>query len=177
MKWLEDNTNDLNIKNKLYYIRITRNYIQHNNDYKDFIIITDGMLKFLDEILLYVKNQITQAKDEMLSLNKITKATNKDKASDILNIMIKKKLDLIPINEDNIYFGMINIYELIAFVLENKNKTIKHYTKTKQKSGYKLVKCDILMEEIEKIKDENTKYIFCTDTGNSKGKILGIFIF
>ena len=46
------------------------------------------MLKFLDEILLYVKNQITQDKDEMLSLNKITKATNNDKASDILNIMM-----------------------------------------------------------------------------------------
>lgn len=175
IKWYEDSIDDAEKRNKLYYCRIVRNYIQHNNDYKEFITITDGMINFLNEISVEISSKIYQAKDEMIPLSKINKATTKDKAIDTLKLMTKKKISLCPIIEDDIYVGMINIYELTDFVLENKTKTLKDYTKIKQKTGYKLIKESLPMEEVLNLKRDNS-YIFCTDTGTSKGKIIGVIV-
>lgn len=178
-KWYEDNTLDNEKKQKLYICRVLRNYIQHNKDYLDFVSVSDDMLKFLDEINNEIKSKLTQAKDEMIPLKKMIYCKKQDKALEVLTLMLKKNLEYIPIlDENNIVIGLISIYDLTNFVLENKTKNLSTFTKIK-KILYKCNKLDTLMEEIINLKknDENLKYIFITEQGTTKSKVLGYFKF
>lgn len=173
-KWFEDITIDNEKKQKLYVCRVLRNYIQHHKDYISFVEISDDMLKFMKEVLLEITSQLNKVEDEMISINKIDSCTLKDKGIDVLKLMTKKKLEYIPLIENNLFIGLISIYDLTNFVLENKNKNLSNFTKFK-KNSYKFVKPSLLMEDVINIKkDINIKYIFVTENGTMKTKILGV---
>lgn len=173
-KWYEDMILDNEKKQKLYVCRILRNYIQHHKDCVSFIEISDDMLKFMQEILIEITSQLNKAEDEMIKLNKIIYCTFKDKGLDILKLMTKKKIEYIPLIEDNILVGIISIYDLTDFVLENKTKNLSNFTKFK-KNSIKFIKPICLMEEVLEIKkDTNIKFVLVTENGTSKTKILGI---
>lgn len=176
-KWLEDNTLSSEKKNKMYICRILRNYIQHQKDFNTFLEISDNMLKFLEELKKELISQIEKAEDNMIKLDKMEKCFNTSKTKDILKIMSKKKLEYIPFLKDDILIGTISIYDLLNFSLdinEKENKTLSSFSKFK-KNNYKFVKPDILMEEILKIKEKNNvNFIFVTERGTSKTKIIGV---
>ena len=65
MKWFENNCEDATIKNKLFYCRISRNYIQHNRDYLTFVGVTDGMISFMQDMYKYVYARLTVVVEKM----------------------------------------------------------------------------------------------------------------
>lgn len=172
-KWYEDNIIDIEKKNKLYLCRIIRNYIQHNKDYEKFIKISDDMIKFMENIFQEINNQLSNAETIMIKLNKIDKCSLKDKGLDVLNLMIKKKLEYIPLIENDFFVGIVSIYDLTEFVLDNKSKNLSSFSKFK-KNNYKFVKPNILVEDVLKLKEDNIKFVFVTENGTSKTKILGL---
>lgn len=172
-KWYEDSILDMEKKNKLYICRIIRNYIQHNKDYENFIEISDEMIKFMENILKEINGKISKAEDIMIQLNKINKCCIKDNCLDILKLMIKKKIEYIPLIENDLFIGIISIYDLTEFVLNNKSKNLSNFTKFK-KNNYKFVKPNILTEDVLKLKQNNIQFIFVTENGTSKTKILGL---
>ena len=172
-KWYEDNIIDMEKKNKLYLCRIIRNYIQHNKDYEKFIAISDDMLKFMENIFQEINSQLSNAETIMIKLSKIDKCSLKDKGLDVLNLMIKKKIEYIPLIENDFFVGMVSIYDLTEFVLNNKSKNLSNFSKFK-KNNYKFIKPNILVEDVLKLKENNTKFVFITENGTSKAKVLGL---
>jgi predicted transcriptional regulator len=171
-KWYEDNTLDAEKKNKLYTIRVLRNYISHNSDSDEFIAISDAMYSFMKGVLNEIISEILSAKD--IATNKYVKCTSKDKAIDVLKLMTKKKLEYIPLIDNDVFVGVVSIYDLIDFVMENKTKNLSSFSKFK-KNAVKFVKPTLLVEDIQGfIKDENILFIFMTNSGTSKDSILGI---
>ena len=49
-KWLEDKMTDQKIQSKMRMCRMIRNYVQHEEDYNEFIGIADGMISFLNNL-------------------------------------------------------------------------------------------------------------------------------
>ncbi len=178
MKYLEDITTDNSEKNKLYLSRITRNYIQHNSDYKDFIEISDGQLKFLDEIYLKVYGQLDTIKNIMVPTKKAFIKDSKEKISDSIDIFIKKEKNFIIISEENKFVGILTPIDVLEIVNSGIKKTDKFdgidkkiLNRNKQKVSF--LKEDALIEEATKELKEK-EIIIVTDTGKSTGKILGI---
>lgn len=178
MKYLEDITTDNSEKNKLYLSRITRNYIQHNSDYKDFIEISDGQLKFLDEIYLKVYGQLNTVKNIMVSTKKAFIKDSKEKISDSIDNFIKKEKNFIVISEENKFVGILTPIDVLEIVNSGIKKTDKFdcvdkkiLNRNKQKVSF--LKEDALIEEATKELKEK-EIIIVTDTGKSTGKILGI---
>ena len=178
MKYLEDITTDNSEKNKLYLSRITRNYIQHNSDYKDFIEISDGQLKFLDEIYLKVYGQLDTVKNIMVPTKKAFIKDSKEKISDSIDSFIKKEKNFIVISEENKFVGILTPIDVLEIVNSGIKKTDKFdsvdkkiLNRNKQKVSF--LKEDALIEEATKELKEK-EIIIVTDTGKSTGKILGI---
>lgn len=180
VKWYEDNLEDSIEKNKLYYCRIVRNQIQHNSNYEKFISINDGMLEFLDELILEIKLKLTLTKDIMDSYRKMFKIQKEDKVLDVIKTMTKRKLEFAPIVENNTIICVVDIYNLVDFALSttSKIKTIEQYLKVAKpiKTGFSFVKDTEIAEEAMKLFDKDVNVLYCTDTGNSKGKLLGQII-
>lgn len=187
MKWYEDSLEDNKIKNKLYISRVTRNFIQHNEDYKNFIEVSDGMINFLDDIYVSLYSNLITAEKIMIPLKKIYIGKISDKVYETINIMNSKNLELIPIidNSSNKLIKVLTIKNLPQiFEKVNKKTTFKEFLDTKEleipKDYIKFVNKDTLLEDIILIFENSRKnkkvvqYIIVTDTGTSKGDILGI---
>ena len=188
IKWFEDSLEDVKIKNKLYLCRIIRNYIQHNTDYKEFITITDEMLKFLDSIDFMVSSKLNTAENIMVPLKKIKYGKIEDNIQDVVKIMSSKNFDFIPII-DNDYkltgiFSVTSILTLISSEGLKKTSKFKDLDSKKylgiNKDTVKFIGKEVLVEDIYKIffnsknNKNQTKLIIVTSTGNSKGNVLGI---
>lgn len=181
-KWYEDLQTDTLKKNKMYYCRITRNYIQHNPDFANFLLISDGLLNFLDEIILELKAKITNVSDIATSYRKMLKCEITDKAFDILDLMNKKEIELIPVVENGVLIQVLDIYTISSFVSKNtKTKKIKDVLDNKKanKKGFIIMKKD---EELSRILEEfeqsfysknSLKVIYFTETGSSTEKLTG----
>lgn len=55
---------------KMQLCRMTRNYIQHNSDYMNFIQISDGMQSFVDDIIIKIRSKKGILKDSMQTIAK-----------------------------------------------------------------------------------------------------------
>lgn len=184
MKWLEDSLPNVNDKNKLYLCRIIRNYIQHNEDYRSFVSVTDGMITFLNNIYINNFAKLLKAEDIMISINKTHTKEITDNASESIDFMLSKKINFLPILDNEKIsaiatplsaltgFKFIKKTSQNKFLIDNKIYTIP-------KDNIKFVSADKTLDEIIEIFD-NTRttkkpidLIIVTETGNVKGKALG----
>lgn len=181
-KWYEDLQTDTLKKNKMYYCRITRNYIQHNPDFASFLLISDGLLNFLDEIILELKSKLTNISDVATSYRKMVKCEITDKAFDVLELMNKKEIELIPVVEDGVLKQVIDIYTISNFVSKNtKTKKIKDILESNKinKKGFTIMKKDeelssVLKEFESSFYSKNSlKVIYFTENGYSSEKLTG----
>lgn len=181
MKWLEDNLiEDLNLKNKLYLCRVTRNYIQHNTSYKDFVSINKGMIEFLDEMILFINSKLVNTKEVMIPLKRMPKALEEDKICSVLELMNKKKLTILPIVKDNTILRVIDIFSLNNYYIASRSKTkkIKDFMENTKgtKLGFLFLKEDVTLEEVIQVFKDSCfnpiSAIFLTDT--RKEKVIGM---
>ncbi len=182
MKYLEDMVEDSSIKNKLYLCRITRNYIQHNTDYKEFINISDAQLKFLDEIEDLVLGKIEKVEDIAIPVKKYKIKYIDEKTIDSFTEFVKTKNNYFTIlNKDDTLLGVLSIANIATLLIQQIKKTDKLESIDKKiynsnKNVYKFVKKGSLYEEAINLfkEDTNTKIVFVTENGKSTGKIIGI---
>lgn len=184
MKWLEDQITDIKIKNKLYLCRILRNYIQHNSDFKEFISITDTMIDFLDEIKSLVLNKLTLIKTVMIPKKKLIIKKLSDSILETIIIMNSKNIDCIPIIDDN--ETVLTIFTKDDALQLFEKEKIKKSTKfkdldqkkelNKNKVLFKFSSENKLIDEIIDLftQEKPIKLLIITDSGNSKGKIIGL---
>lgn len=66
MYWLESQINDNDAKDKIRMCRLTRNYIQHHEDYVDFIQIHPNMISFLQNLLEQIQAQELNCEETMI---------------------------------------------------------------------------------------------------------------
>ena len=185
MKWYEDNYTDQKIKNKLYLCRILRNYIQHNEDYRDFVAINDNMINFLTKEYIVAFSKITKAKDIMTPLKKFTSKSLKDNALETISFITSKKITFLPIlNDDLTLVGALTPINALENILDcTKKTTIKQLVDKKAltlpKDTVKFIKEDSLVEDVLEIFNskngkKEVEYLIVTDTGKSNGKVSGI---
>jgi predicted transcriptional regulator len=186
--WLEENIDDINKQNKLKLCRMLRNYIQHNNDYKNFVIISNGMIEFLDEIYNSIVAQFTKNVDMMTKC--IDSGTKKniwietDNLIDFIKFIDKKDYQYFPIlSKDNKLIGMF-CYKYLYSIISNdinirKDTKINKYIQNFKinKSYIKFVsKEDFYENTIQLLNDKTNKIILVTDNGKSTGTIIGYFL-
>ena len=156
--------------NKLKLCRMTRNYLQHNND-QNFVEPTDKMIKFLENLnkSLLAKTE-TNAK-KMVKADKIKIDIN-DRLDEVLPILAKYKLLLIY--DKNTFKGVYRTSTYLNFALKNKiTKTTKVSTFEKPGKVYvaKNAQYSISLDLLA-----NNPVVFVTETGKEKEEILGVLI-
>ena len=156
--------------NKLKLCRMTRNYLQHNND-QNFVEPTDKMIKFLENLnkSLLAKTE-TNAK-KMVKTDKIKIDIN-DRLDEVLPILAKYKLLLIY--DKNTFKGVYRTSTYLNFALKNKiTKTTKVSTFEKPGKVYvaKNAQYSISLDLLA-----NNPVVFVTETGKEKEEILGVLI-
>ena len=156
--------------NKLKMCRMTRNYLQHNND-QNFVEPTDKMIRFLENLnkSLLAKTE-TNAK-KMVKTDKIKVDIN-DRLDEVLPVLAKHKLLLVY--DKSAFKGIYKTSTYLNFVLKNKiTKTTKVSTFEKPgkiyvaKNAQYSISLDLLV---------NSPVIFVTETGKEKEEILGCLI-
>lgn len=184
MKWYEDSITDPKLKNKLYYCRIVRNYIQHNDDYRNFIEISDGMINTVKEEYTKVFAKMIKAEDILTPIKKVQTKDSSDTAIDAISLISDKNLSFLPIVSNNTLSAIMTpLNALQSYSSCTKKTKISQLIEAKKiniPKELKVIKPEELLEDILNI-FENTKkskkpidYILVTDTGNLKGKIIGI---
>lgn len=185
IKWFEESLSDIKEKNKLYFCRVTRNYIQHNEDYRDFVNISQSEIDFLKNEYLKVFSKITKISDVMTPIKKIQIKDVNDLVLESIDLIISKNLSMLPIMDGGKIIGVIT--PLIALSIQksaSKKDKNKNFVDSKHiqipKDSVKFIGESKLLEEAFNMFEETKhskkplEYLFVTDVGNSKGNILGV---
>lgn len=185
MKWYEDSLEDAKIKNKLYLCRILRNYIQHNEDASNFVEITNEMCSFIQDEYINMCSKMVSAETIMTPIKKMQVVEQKDLVLNAIDLMINKSLSNLSIIDDGKLLGVLSLLNALKIQKDaTKKTTIKSCIEDKKitipKDSIKFVSKTTLASEVVEIfeSSRNSKkqveLIYVTDTGNSKGNILGV---
>ena len=156
--------------NKLKLCRMTRNYLQHNND-QSFIEPTDKMIKFLENLNKSLLAKTETNGKKMVKTDKIKIDIN-DRLDEVLPILAKYKLLLIY--DKNTFKGVYRTSTYLNFALKNKiTKTTKVSTFEKPGKVYvaKNAQYSISLDLLA-----NNPVVFVTEMGKEKEEILGVLI-
>lgn len=177
VKWLEETILDQEKRNKLYLCRITRNYIQHNSDFQDFIQISSGMILFLKDIYIEVLSNQIKNRDIMLKGKQLFFKNINDEILDTIKKMDSKKLRYVPILKDNKLIGIFSDKNIGQMLIKN-NKCEKTFNKIenllKIPANVKFVKTEDMIDKTLNLIKNGYTFIICTDNGKSTGNIEGI---
>lgn len=177
VKWLEETILDQEKRNKLYLCRITRNYIQHNSDFQDFIQISSGMILFLKEIYIEVLSSQMKNRDIMLKGKQLFLKNVNDEILNTIKKMDSKKLKYVPILKDNKLIGIFSDKNIRQMLIKN-NKCEKTFNEIenllKIPTNVKFVKTEDMIDKTLDLIKNGYIFIVCTDNGKSTGNIEGI---
>ena len=156
--------------NKLKLCRMTRNYLQHNND-QNFVEPTDKMIKFLENLNKSLLAKTETNGKKMVKTDKIKVDIN-DRLDEVLPILAKYKLLLVY--DKNAFKGIYKTSTYLNFALKNKiTKTAKVSIFEKPGKVYvaKNAQYSISLDLLA-----NNPVVFVTETGKEKEEILGVLI-
>ena len=166
--WLENNTNDINIQNKLRLCRMLRNYAQHNDDYKSFIAVTSDMILFINKLL---KDLGCIDKTAGQICKKIQALTEKSLLTECCAMLVSKKLDWLPVidSKTNTCLGVITYSNILSWISDGatlKSK-LSNLITDKNKKIMTVIQDDVAYNNIP-----NSEYIIVIKDDIYKGIIL-----
>lgn len=166
--WLENNTNDINIQNKLRLCRMLRNYAQHNDDYKSFIAVTSDMILFINKLL---KDLGCIDKTAGQICNKIQALTEKSLLTECCVMLVSKKLDWLPVidSKTNKCLGVITYNNILSWISDGATlkSNLSNLITDKNKKIMTVIQDDVAYNKIP-----NDDYIIVIKDDVYKGIIL-----
>lgn len=171
-KELEESADDL-LQNRLRINRQLRNYLTHNHD-AGFLEISDKQISFMEKLIFEQKSSMDILKKHIKSA-KVAGCLYTDTLDDVLTKMMKLKVTQLPVYDDSGVLGFINWIEVMkAYRAEKRPKTAKLSVVKKLDKKVICMTPDTLMSDIL-IMVAHTDMVCCTDSGDKKGKFLGVF--
>lgn len=173
---------DSEIGKKLQLCRNMRNYVQHNKDGYQFVVVSEDMLAFLKGLCLQERSLLTTTKDM------IVKPFVKRKLSDTVlsgaKLLVSKKLECIPVLDDDKHLvGVLNRDNMIrlSYTYElNDSLLFQDVLRVVKPTHEKLwfLKPDVLASDAMAYCERfSFDMILVSDTGTQDGKVLGrIFV-
>lgn len=157
-------------KIKLRMCRIIRNYCVHEQDYENFISISNGMIDFMKHEALKIQSLYLKVSDVMVPFNKMAYVTTDNTLFQAVEIMNKKKTDELPVlDKNNILVGFFtkdNLYSVISSEIKLTLKFSKYTNLKKWKSFIKPT------SDYHDVLGKGTTIV--TENGKSTGAVLGI---
>lgn len=157
-------------KIKLRMCRIIRNYCVHEQDYENFISISNGMIDFMKYEALKIQSLYLKVSDVMVPFNKMAYVTTDNTLFQAVEIMNKKKTDELPVlDKNNILVGFFtkdNLYSVISSEIKLTLKFSKYTNLKKWKSFIKPT------SDYHDVLGKGTAIV--TENGKSIGAVLGI---
>lgn len=170
-KELEEKSDDL-MQNRLRINRQLRNYLTHNHD-AGFLEISDKQLDFMDKLVKEQKSSLDILKKH-LKTPKAAACTYSDTLEDVLNKMIKLKVMRLPVYDGLCVLGFVSWIDITkAMLLEKQPKKAKLAVVKKLD---KKVICMCPDTKMQVVFDTGCDLICCTDTGDKRGKLIGVCI-
>ena len=172
-KELEESADDL-LQNRLRINRQLRNYLTHNHD-AGFLEISDKQIVFMEKLIFEQKNSMDILKKHMKSA-KVAGCLRTDILDDVLTKMIKLKVTRLPVYDESCVLGMVSWIDVLkAYRAEKRPKTAKLSVVKKLDKKVICMTPDTLMSDILMTVDPSDM-VCCTDSGDKKGKFLGVFL-
>lgn len=154
---------------KLKLCRMVRNYIQHNEDYADFVAVTPAMITFLAHETARALEYTQKASDVMVRTKPL-------KETDIISESLSrlKNADFIPVvRDDRTVMGVFSARSLADMILAGLTKTSSFADMQNQLlKGIRIRFCPADRPVFDMI---GQKYIV-TDTGKRDGKYIGTVV-
>ena len=170
-KELEEKSDDL-MQNRLRINRQLRNYLTHNHD-AGFLEISDKQIVFMEKLISEQKFSMDILKKHIKTV-KAAACTCSDNLEDVMNKMIKLKVVKLPVYDDIEVLGFVSLHDVAkAFMTEKRPKTAKLSV---IKKFDKNVICMTPDTQMATVYQNTTDMVCCTDTGNKKGKLIGVFL-
>lgn len=172
-KELEESADDL-LQNRLRINRQLRNYLTHNHD-AGFLEISDKQIAFMEKLIFEQKNSMDILKKHMKSA-KVAGCLRTDTLDDVLTKMMKLKVTRLPVYDESCVLGLVSWIDVLkAYRAEKCPKTAKLSVVKKLDKKVICMTPDTLMSDILMTVDPSDM-VCCTDSGDKKGKFLGVFL-
>lgn len=170
-KVLEEQSDDL-LQNRLRMNRQMRNYLTHNHDV-GFLDISDKQLLFISDLIKEQKQSMDILKKH-IKTSKVAACRYDDTLEDVIQKMTKLKVERLPVYCDDCVYGFVSVYDVVkAYMSEKRLKTTKLSVVLKLDKKVFCMKPDTLMSDVF---TSGLNEICCTDTGDKKGKLLGVYL-
>lgn len=171
-KELEESANDL-LQNRLRINRQLRNYLTHNHD-AGFLEISDKQIAFMEKLIFEQKSSMDILKKYIKSA-KVAGCLCTDTLDDVLTKMMKLKVTRLPVYDESCVLGIVSWIDVLkAYRTEKRPKTAKLSVVKKFDKKVICMTPDTLMSDILMTVDLSDM-VCCTDSGDKKGKFLGVF--
>lgn len=171
-KELEESADDL-LQNRLRINRQLRNYLTHNHD-AGFLEISDKQISFMEKLIFEQKSSMDILKKHMKSA-KVAGCLYTDTLDDVLTKMMKLKVIRLPVYDETGVLGFVSWIEVMkAYRTEKRPKTAKLSVVKKLDKKVICMTPDTLMSDIL-LTVAHSDMVCCTDSGDKKGKFLGVF--
>ena len=168
-KELEDNSSDM-IQNRMRICRQIRNYLTHNHD-AGFLEVSDIQLAFISKLIEDQKMLGDVFKHHLCTVRMAT-CEPKDKCTVVLAKMAKLKSQFLPVYDGKEILGVVSVFD-VSCMLAEKTKTVKI---SDVKMSKKKVLCFTPDTPMDDVLQYNDYIICCTDTGETTGKLLGVYV-
>lgn len=171
-KELEESADDL-LQNRLRINRQLRNYLTHNHD-AGFLEISDKQIAFMEKLIFEQKSSMDILKKHIKSA-KVAGCLCTDMLDDVLTKMMKLKVTRLPVYDESCVLGIVSWIDVLkAYRAEKRPKTAKLSVVKKFDKKVICMTPDTLMSDILMTVDPSDM-VCCTDSGDKKGKFLGVF--
>lgn len=158
---------------KLKVCRINRNFIQHNTDGDKFVgVISDKWIEFLDK-----EANAIHSKNDLIKkhIYKAVAVDEKTTVSDAMDILVKSKIDVVPVVKDkNLFLGTVTPLQILVAYKKagNVRKKLLEYVSLKSiektRNDFKFAKpTDRYLDYIPKLP------VVITTDGDEQGTYIG----
>ena len=172
-KELEESADDL-LQNRLRINRQLRNYLTHNHD-AGFLEISDKQIAFMEKLIFEQKNSMDILKKHIKSA-KVAGCLCTYTLDDVLTKMMKLKVTRLPVYDESCVLGLVSWIDVLkAYRAEKRPKTAKLSVVKKLDKKVICMTPDTLMSDMLMTVDPSDM-VCCTDSGDKKGKFLGVFL-
>ena len=166
-KWLEDKMTDQKIQSKMRMCRMIRNYVQHEEDYGEFIGIADGMISFLNS--LYAQLSKTTGVYSLIMSN-VVSINEQDTLVSAAKLLKQGNDNVMVVSNDGIFRGWITSEFFLQRAANGcTGGFISNSVDLLDRDNTVFVKADDVVP-----KDRPKCRIVVTTTGNSYGVVKGV---